>query len=328
MISDDILSSGSPEKSEATVAVLGGAGAMGSLYSAWLHQGGHQVVIVDVSQAAVDTITRQGLTLEQFDGSTQSLRIPATTDPASVGPVDLVIVQVKGRYTDAAARSARPLVGPDTVVLTLQNGWGNVERLQDILGASCVMAGISLHSGGLIAPGHIKHSGLGQTVIGELDGAAGARTHAVAKLLAPAGRITISDNIRKDIWTKLALNCCCLAACSMLRFRSGLMIELENASALMQATAREVVSVARAAGIALDYEETWAHIEHVVGGATKVRCSMLQDVEHDRLTEIDTINGAIVETAARVGVSVPINQTLTWLIRAYDERLLRAIPLA
>jgi 2-dehydropantoate 2-reductase len=296
---------------------------MGGLYGAWLHKAGYRVTLVDVSQAAVDAINANGLGLEKFDGTMEKVEIPATTNPASVGPVDLVIVQVKGRNTRAAAESARPLMAPHTTVLTLQNGWGNAQCLQEILGRDQVAAGISLHSGGLIAPGHVKHSGLGYTTIGELGGGTTPRIQAVADVLAATGKVNISGNIVTEIWTKLALNCSCLAACSMLRFRSGLMLELANATALMKATTLEVVTVAQAAGIPLDYETTWAHIEDVVGRAKHVRCSMLQDVENGRLTEIDTINGAVVNTAAGLGVPVPINQTLVWLIRAHDESVLK-----
>lgn len=305
------------------IAILGGGGAMGGLYGAWLAKGGHEVHLLDISKAAVDAINRQGLTLEHFDGSTETLHLPAATDAGRVGLVDLVLVEVKGRHTQSAAEGARPLVGDNTVVLTLQNGWGNAQKLAAILGADQVVSGISLHSGELLAPGHIRHSGVGGTTIGEANGKVTARMHALARVLAPTGKVNLSPNVLKEIWTKLALNCSCLPSCALLRFRSGLMLELRNTTALMQAAMREAVAVAAAEGIPLTYEETWRHLEEVVGEARQTRASMLQDVEHGRLSEIDTINGALVEAAEKHHIPVPVNQTLVWLVRAYDEELLR-----
>ncbi len=296
---------------------------MGGLYGAWLHLAGHQVTLVDISEAAVAAINQQGLCLEHFDGSTEQLHITATTDPASVGLVDLVIIQVKGRHTAAAVKAARPLVGPHTSVLTLQNGWGNIEKLKATFAPHQVLAGISLHSGGLLAPGHIKHSGIGNTIIGELDGERSPRVLEIAEILSASGPTTASPQILVDIWTKLALNCSCLPACALLRFRSGLMLEISESTALMQETVKEVIAVARAEGIPLNFTEVWQHIEHVVGNAKQVRASMLQDVENNRLTEIDTINGAVVESAARHGIPAPINHTLVRLIRAHDENVMR-----
>src|SRR5258707_4254255 len=139
------------------IAVLGGGGAMGGLFGGYLARAGEDVTLVDVSEPAVDAINRNGLQIEERDGSNVTIKVKASSSPAEVGPVDLIVNFVKCYHTEDAVRSAMPMVGKDTAFLSLQNGWGNADRIATIAGRERVMVGLTYHSGTLLGPGHVKH---------------------------------------------------------------------------------------------------------------------------------------------------------------------------
>lgn len=302
------------------IAVLGGGGAMGGLFGGWLAKAGAEVTLIDVSAAAVDKINRDGLVIEEKDGAQGAVRLHATTDPGSTGTVDLVINFVKCYHTEAAIRGAAPLLGRDTPVLTLQNGWGNAARIAALVGESRVLVGLTYHSATLVAPGHVKHPASGPTYVGELDGHETERLAVVAEALRCAGfETTVTARVLDEVWRKLALNICTLPTAALLRLTADGLGRHETVMSLMRGLLSETAQVAQAQGIMLDENERWSFIQSVVQRAVGVRPSMLQDVEAKRRTEIDVINGAVVEAAARSGIAVPLNQTMVWLVHALEE---------
>ena len=166
------------------IAVVG-AGAMGSIFGARFHQAGHETVLVDVAQSLVDTINAEGVTVVRGDDETVT-RVPATTDPATVGPVDIVVFFTKCYHTSSAAESARPLVGPDTAVASLQNGWGNGDVLAAAYPPGQVVLGVTYNSGLLQGPGRVLHPAEQPTLVGSFsDGGDGAAR--LAEALESAG---------------------------------------------------------------------------------------------------------------------------------------------
>ena len=305
------------------IAVLGGGGAMGGLFGGYLARAGEDVVLVDVSQASVDAIERNGLAVEEKDGSTATIRVRASSEPKDVGPVDLIVNFVKCYHTQPAITSALPMLGRDTAILTLQNGWGNADRIAAVAGKSRVMVGLTYHSGTLLAPGRIKHSGIGITHVGELDGSKSQRLEAGVEALRKAGIETAaSSRIVDEIWKKLALNVCTLPTAALLHFPAHELIEHEGTIALMQGLLAEVVSVANAQGINLDQGERWQAIASLLKQATGARASMLQDVEAGRQTEIDVVNGAIVEAGRRNSVPTPLNDAMVWMVKSLQTKYL------
>ena len=135
------------------IAFLGGGGAMGGLFGGYLARSGEDVFLVDVSQASVDAINRDGLAIEEKDGSTETVRVKASSNPSDIGPVDLIVNFVKCYNTEAAIKAAAPMLGADTSILTLQNGWGNADRIAAVVGRARVMVGLTYHSGTLLGPG-------------------------------------------------------------------------------------------------------------------------------------------------------------------------------
>jgi 2-dehydropantoate 2-reductase len=215
------------------------------------------------------------------------------------------------------------MIGPRTAVLSLQNGWGNAPRIATIVGEDKVLVGLTYHSATLLAPGRVKHPGQGLTYLGELDGAMTPRLHAIADALKDAGFETqVTARIRDEIWKKLALNACSLPTAGLLRFLAHELVAHDDARLVMAAILREVVAVAHAQGIAIDYDERWDAITALLGKAVGGKASMLQDVEASRRTEIDVINGAIVDAGLRAGVPTPVNAAMVQLIGALQAKYL------
>jgi 2-dehydropantoate 2-reductase len=301
------------------IAIVG-AGAMGGVFGAMLSEGGQEVVLVEVAQPVVDALNTHGLRVEDATGTTRTVALRATSDPAEVGPCDLAIVFVKCYHTEAAVRAASPLLGPETPVLSLQNGWGNAPRIAAVVGAERVLAGVTYHSATVLGPGHVKHSGRGMTFMGELDGKMSPRLARVAEAFRASGiDVTPTDTVIRAIWSKLSLNVCTLPTSALLRFTGGDLISHEGTLNLMRNLLRETVAVAGAQGIALDEAERWEAITGLLKRAPASRASMLQDVENRRRTEIDVVCGAVVAAGERLGVPTPYNQAMVWLVKSLEE---------
>ncbi|MGO4439292.1 ketopantoate reductase family protein [Rhizobium sp. RAF56] len=307
------------------IAILGGGGAMGGIFGGYLARAGNDVTLIDVSTAAISAINENGLTIEEKDGSQPVIKVAASDDPSSVGPVDLIVNFVKCYHTEAAIRAAKPMIAADTAILSLQNGWGNAPRIARIVGEDKVVVGLTYHGGTLLGPGRVKHPGVGMTFVGELSGKPTKRLETIADTLRAAGlETTLSDHILNEVWKKLALNCCTLPTSGLLGFLSHELVAHESATKLMAAILREVADVAKAKGIALDYDERWSAITSLLEKAIGGKASMLQDVEARRQTEIEVINGAIVEAGKEVGVATPYNQAMVWLVEALQSKYLAA----
>ena len=307
------------------IAILGGGGAMGGIFGGYLARAGNDVTLIDVSKPAVQAINDNGLTIEEKDGSQPVIRVPASTEPSKVGPVDLIINFVKCYHTDAAVRAAAPMISGDTAVLSLQNGWGNAPRIAGIVGEDKVLVGLTYHGGTLLGPGRVKHPGVGMTYIGELTGKTTPRLDRVIETFRAAQiDTTRSERILDEVWKKLALNACTLPVAGLLHFMSHELVAFEGTKSLMAAILREVVDVAKAQGIALDYDERWTAITGLLEKAVGGKASMLQDVEARRQTEIEVINGAIVDAGKRTGVATPVNETMVWMIQAKQTHYLQA----
>lgn len=298
---------------------------MGGMFGAWLARAGQDVILIDVSKAAIEAINRDGLKIEEKDGSVAVVPVKATDQPADVAPVDLILNFVKCYHTEAAVRAALPMMGADTVVLSLQNGWGNADRIAAVAGRERVMVGLTYHSGTLVTPGHVKHPGTGMTYLGELDGRLSDRLAETAAALRDAGvEVTASATILDEVWKKLALNVCTLPTAALLGFFANELNQFEGTRAIMRALLAETATVARAQGIRLDEEERWAAITGLLDRAVGARGSMVQDVDAKRPTEIDVINGAIVAAGRQHGIATPVNDTMVGMIVSLQGRYLAA----
>ena len=304
------------------VCILG-AGSLGSVIGGALARGGAEVTLVTRSGEHVAAIRRDGLRLVE-GGVEAVVRLGAATDCAGLGTMDLVIVLVKSADTRAAIEGATGLLGPHTVVLSLQNGLGHETLLAEIAGPDRVMAGKTYVGGLLTAPGVVT-AGIKskETLIGELAGGTSERARAIAAAFVRGGlATTVSEDIRAAMWDKLFVNVATGAVSAI----SGLVYgDLYAVPALREtalAAVAEAMAVARAAGVAIRTvapEDAW--IKAAAGLPPEFKASMLQSLEKGARTEVDYINGAVVREGARVGVPTPVNRTLVACVKGIEARL-------
>jgi 2-dehydropantoate 2-reductase len=301
------------------IAIIG-AGAMGCAIGALLHKADNDVTLIDVSRATIEAINNNGLRIDDKAGNSEIVRMRATDDPASVGVVDVAVVFVKCYHTEAAVRNAAPYIGDRTMVLSLQNGWGNAPRIASLVGAEKLLLGVCYHSATVLAPGHILHAGRGPSFMGEFQGGMSDRLQRLAAAFNQAGiEVTATDNVLQAIWAKLALNVATLPTSATLRLFAPQLLDTAEMQHLMRELLKEVVAVAEAQNIPLDFDERWEAITGLLAKlAPTTKGSMSQDVENARHTEIDVMNGAIVEAGARLGIATPYNNTMLWMMKAVE----------
>ena len=305
------------------VAVLG-SGAMGSLYGGALAEIGCEVVLIDVWKDHVDAINKLGLTIKEPDGEKTIRGARAVLTASDAGVADLVIVFVKATATEEAMRGALSLIGEKTTVLTLQNGMGNVEKLCNVVPALQVIAGTTGHGATLLGPGKILHAGVGNTVIGELDGSCTERIEVISSFLEKAGMSAkISVNVLGLIWTKLIVNVGINALTAVTGLKNGRLNDFSEAEALMKGAIEEAFTVAKCKGITLETDEPFEYTRNIAKKTAGNRSSMLQDILAKRPTEIAAINGAVVAEGKKLGIPTPVNSLLTSLVlirqQTYEE---------
>ena len=302
------------------IAVIG-AGAIGGFFGGRLAQSGNDVTLIGAQREHIDVLVHGGLQIEDASGATQTIRVRATTLPSEVEPVDVIFVCVKSYQTDQALANVDALLTPSTSVLTLQNGWGNAQRIAAHVGDERVLAGLTYQSITLLSPGRVKHTGRGMTFIGELDGSRSERLGRIAMVLdAACIETTATDDIRKEIWAKLAVNVCTLPVAALLGFKAGQLREHKSLLDIMHDLLHETVSIARAQNIPLDEDTSWATITNLLDSAANAKPSMLQDIERRRRTEIDVLNGAIVAEGKRLGIPTPAHKVMLNLIKALEAK--------
>ncbi|GAB1485876.1 2-dehydropantoate 2-reductase [Aminivibrio sp.] len=301
------------------VAILG-SGAMGSLFGGMLAEGGCDVTLIDIWKEHMDRINASGLSIEGVRGERVISSLRGVTDPKEVGEADLVIVFVKATATKAAMEGARSLLGPETAVLTLQNGLGNGEKLAEVIGGERVLAGITGHGCTLLGPGRIRHAGAGDTVLGELKGKITPRLKRIAAVLEESGfSVRTTENVSGLIWTKLLANVGINALTALTGLRNGQLLDYPETEELLRLAVHEAVAVAEGKGIRLEVEDPVEHCREIARRTASNRSSMLQDVTARRQTEIDVINGAIAEEGAALGIPAPVNRVLTNLVKVRQK---------
>ena len=294
-----------------------GVGAMGSVYAGILGDAGHEVWAVDVWAEHVEAINRDGLTVEGASGK-RTVRIRATSDAGDVGVCDLVVIATKARDVEHAAERARPLVGPQTVVLPIQNGLGSADRIASVLGEEPVAIGVAGGFGAsIVGPGHVHHNGWELVRLGERRGPATPRIHRVAEVWADAGfRVQAYDDVEQLVWEKLIFNVTFSGTCAVLERTIGEVLDDPSAWQVASACGSEAFAVARARGIALDFDDPVAYARAFGEKIAGARPSMLLDVLAGRPCEIGVINGAIPPAAREAGLTAPVNEVVTALVRA------------
>ena len=300
------------------IAVVG-AGAMGSVYAGLLASAGHEVWAIDRREDLVEAIRDRGLRVEGASGD-RTVRIDATTDPADAGEAELVVLATKAMDATAAAESARPLVGPATLVLSIQNGLGGPDAAAAVLGDDRVAVGVVGGFGAsVVAPGHVHHHGMELVRLGERSGPVTPRIETVADVWRQAGfTVRTYDDVDRLVWEKLVCNVAFSGTCSVLGRTIGDVIADEHAWSVASQCAVEAYEVARALEIELGFDDPVAYVRAFGLAMPGAKPSMLLDLEAGRPTEVDFINGAIPRAGVGVGVVAPFNEAVSALVRALE----------
>jgi 2-dehydropantoate 2-reductase len=300
-----------------------GAGALGSAIGGTLAAAGEAVTLVHRNADHVAAINAAGLAMRSGDVD-RRVTVRAVTPSDARDAVDLAIVLVKSFHTAEAVRAAMGLIGPDTTVMSLQNGLGQEDILAGIVGAHRVIAGKTYVGGVALAPGHVIAGVDGkETIIGELDGSVSPRITAIAETFRAAGLATIiSENIRGAMWDKLLVNVATGALAGITRLTYGDLYAVPEIEMTAIAAVSEAMMVARAAGIHIETSDPrvpW--IKAASGLPPEFKTSMLQSLEKGSITEIDVINGAVVREGAGHGVPTPVNAALVACIKGIERAL-------
>ncbi|MBX9840421.1 MAG: 2-dehydropantoate 2-reductase [Xanthobacteraceae bacterium] len=303
------------------IAVVG-AGALGSYFGGLLARAGNRVTLIGRA-GHVDAIRRNGLLL-QSHGTDERIPVSATTDISSVRDAGLVLFCVKSLDTETAAAAMAPHLAPDAIMLSLQNGVDNPERIG--LHVRNQVVPVLVYAGANIPePGTVRHTGGGQVVIGQLKTfRAGAEPDrgllaGIAALFAGAGvTVKVSDDIEADLWIKLLMNCTYNAISALGRSAYGRMVATPEVNAVMREAAGEVAAVAKARGIRLpdDIVETAMKLADAM---PQTMSSTAQDIAKGRPTEVAYLNGYVMRQGEKLGTATPVNRTLNALIELLEQ---------
>ena len=303
-----------------------GAGAMGSIIGSYLYAAGQEVWLISTFEAHIEAIKEKGLEVD-IDGKRRNFRINAEVNAISVGKVDLAILTVKGPSTISAIKILKSLSDENTVILTLQNGYGNVDLLKEHFNPERIAYGCIKLGGSLLKPGYV----IGKGKKGETGIYVGSECEMLSeKLTNLAGHFRdggIDSQYMKDIdkivWQKIATNCANNAGCAITRLPLDLWLEIQSAVDLSYEITKEVHAVARSKGIILPEIKK----EKVKKSTRSIKernaeghlTSTLQDILAKKTTENEFINGAIVKLGRKYGVSTPYNDAVYKLLRIVEE---------
>lgn len=293
------------------IAVMG-AGAVGCYFGAMLAKAGHEVTLIGRSQH-VEAIRQHGLLLEHRDFK-DYVRVAATTDAIGVVDADVVLFCVKSADTEAAGRLIAPHLKQDAVVLCLQNGVDNAERLQATINQMAVPA-IVYVAAEMAGPGHVKHHGRGELIIGASPSSAN-----VAATFTQAGVPTaVSDKVADELWLKLITNCAYNALSAVAQLPYGRLFKVDGVTEVVMTVVRECTEVASALDIAVpeNIDET---VLALAGSMPNQYSSTAQDLARGKKTEIDYLNGYVVRKGEELSIPTPANRALLVMVKLLEER--------
>jgi len=303
------------------IAIIG-CGAMGMLFGGYLSKS-NDVVLIDTDKTTVDTVNREGIHIREPDGKVTLAKARAAFPVEAFGGMDLVILFVKAMDSARALESNRGIIGPDTLVMSLQNGAGHEAVLKDYAAARNIVIGTTRHNSSVVEPGVIRHGGGGKTFIGALTGD-GRRLTPVTEAFNRCGLETeISENIQRRIWGKLFVNACASALTAILQTKLGFLIDCGHAWSLVRQLIREAVAVANGDGMGFEEEAVASDVRALIEKAPEGITSICADIRDGRKTEVDAISGAVAAAGRRNGVPAPTHEFVVGIIHALEAKRAR-----
>lgn len=301
------------------IAVIG-AGAMGSLFGSYLSRR-NDVYLIGRNAQKLSELDRKGITVREKDGTEEQFHPHASAGCAGLPIMDLVIVFVKAMSTESALEGCRSIIGPETYLLTLQNGAGHERKLLKFADESHVIIGSTQHNSSVQEPGVIAHGGDGITGIGLVGGDSERITHLAQEFTACGIVCQVSDSIRKQIWDKLFINTAASSLTAVLQVPLGFILEDAYARTFMERLVHEAVEVANAEGFAVfSEEEVLQSVKGVLKRSKNGYTSIYTHVKTGQKTEVETISGYVIERAEALGIPVPYHRAVVLLIHALEDR--------
>lgn len=293
-----------------------GAGAMGSFFGGCLFEGGDaDVTLIDVNPAHIDAIREHGLRLVD-DGGDRRLHVPIVMPDAVKGNFDVVLVFTKTLHTRSALAGIAGSIGPETYLFSLQNGLENKEALLEFAAPDRVLIGVTTYPADIKEPGHVESHGQGVARFAAATSGEPPITTALILTFESSGLHLVYDaNVEAAIWEKVAFNAALNSVCAITRSTVGQVGADEGTRSLVFSIVGEVCRTAIASGIAVDVDHVEGMVEHALSHHTHHKPSMLQDILAGRMTEIETINGAVVRKATTAGIETPVTSVVLKLVR-------------
>ena len=300
--------------------VVVGAGAMGSLFGGLLTEGGLDVTLVDIWREHVDAINANGLKMVGHGGD-RIIPATATSDPSTIDGADVAFFQCKAIYNADAAASVKHLFDNDrTVAISFQNGLGNEEEIERILGAGKVLGGLTAQGANIEAPGVVRNHAELPSFIGEMKGGVSGRTRALASAFSAHGLPTeASENIRHDIWKKLMANIGVSGTSAAPNLTLGGIVRVPELETIAYRAIDEALAVAKAENIELDPDGAREVFHQITSGTPGNKSSLCVDVVNERPSEVDYIYGAVIKLGAKHGIDTPVLQTISAVIKGLQS---------
>lgn len=300
------------------IAIIG-PGSMGLLYGAYLSKN-NDVTMIGRSKEAMDTLNTYGITMTEKDGNVCTFPVNATSDTANLKPFELVIMFVKAYATDDALTQHKSIIGPDTILMTLQNGLGHEEVLRKYASKENIIIGTTNQGSSRTTPTSISHSGLGDTAFGALTGDSN-RFEYIREIFENAGfPCLINSNVKQIIWNKLMINASSSVLSGVLGMPQGYVVEDKNAWKIEKDLLSELCAVATADGYPFDVNEQINRLEKHLKAAPSGLTSIYNDLKNGNPTEVSFINGAVVDAAHRLSIPAPTHKLIVSLVHAMEGR--------
>ncbi|HIE31560.1 MAG TPA: ketopantoate reductase family protein [Methanosarcinales archaeon] len=308
-------------ESDARIAIMG-AGAIGSVIGGMLARAGHEVTLVG-RNPHIRSISENGLYIAGIWGEHTVTNLNAVTSPPCEDH-DIVFLTVKSYDTKTAARAALPMLGQGGVIISMQNGLGNVETLAEIAGRERTVGGMGIFGAVVPEPGSVRVTVIASdTLVGEIDGNCTPRVEGIARMLATAGIPTrASEKIMLEIWHKALYNIALNPLSAIFEVTYGEIADSPHTRWLASELISEAFRVAEVAGIDLGMNSPDEYLQilwsQLLPPTRDHRSSMLQDIVRGKLTEIDYINGKVVELGAEYGIETPYNNAVVRMVKAKE----------
>lgn len=306
------------------IAIVG-PGAIGILFGTMLLRSGQDVFFLGRNKQRIELIRKNGITLKSKD-KTFSHNVFITDDARELKNIDVFIICVKSYDTKDAANAIKPALLDTSLVLTLQNGIGNIEVISEIVGEERVIGGVTSQGANVVSDGTVVHAGFGDTIIGRIDNKVPTYLRSIREIFNKAGfKTRISKDIRSLLWSKLVINVGINALTAVTRLHNGDLLKFEGTRAILRHVVSEAVRVAKRKRIKLIYDDAIEKTEAVCEATAQNISSMLQDVLRNKKTEIDYINGAIVRQGQSMGIETPANLLLWQLVTSIEASYHQAL---